>query len=126
MGTNPESDTRPFPEAGLPARAASALAGLAPNESELFTLRLDRSRSDLLDPLARLYGERTDYAAFVDDLVAVLAEGWAARPADLRHLDLRRDLEPDWFLRQTMVGYVFYVDRFAGSIRGSCGGGSSA
>ncbi|MCB1500854.1 MAG: alpha-amylase family protein [Bauldia sp.] len=116
MGTNPESDTRPFPEAGLPARAASALAGLAPNESELFTLRLDRSRSDLLDPLARLYGERTDYAAFVDDLVAVLAEGWAARPADLRHLDLRRDLEPDWFLRQTMVGYVFYVDRFAGTI----------
>lgn len=104
------------PDAGLPARAASALAGLASHEREIFTLRLERSRADLLEPLDRLYGDRRDYPAFVDDLIGVLAEGWAARPADLRRLDLRRDLEPDWFLRQTMVGYVFYVDRFAGTI----------
>jgi amylosucrase len=116
MGTNLVRD-RPFsPHADLPARAISALAGLATHDRDIFALRLERSRSDLLEPLARLYGQRADFQGFVDDLIGVLAEGWAQRPGDLRRLDLRRDLEPDWFLRQSMVGYVFYVDRFAGRI----------
>ena len=62
-------------------------------------MRLARSREDLFGPLARLYGDLPEYARFADDLIGVLAEGWAARPADLRRLDLQRDLEPDWFLR---------------------------
>ena len=37
---------------------------------------------------------------------------------ELRRLDLQRDLEADWFLRETMVGYAFYIDRFAGTIPG--------
>ncbi|MCU0901352.1 MAG: alpha-amylase family protein, partial [Cypionkella sp.] len=41
-----------------------------------------------------------------------------ARPADLKRLDLKRDLEPDWFQRADMAGYVFYIDRFAGTLRG--------
>ena len=35
-----------------------------------------------------------------------------------RLLDLKRDLEPDWFQRPEMVGYVFYIDRFAGNLPG--------
>jgi hypothetical protein len=42
------------------------------------------------------------------------ARGLAARPDDLRLLDLKRDLEPDWFQRPDMAGYVFYIDRFCG------------
>src|SRR5690606_6233281 len=106
------------PATGLPAAAGVALDGLGAADRELFLLRLARSREDLFGPLARLYGDHPSYPAFVEDLLQVLAEGWAARPADLRQLDLRRDLEPDWFLRERNVGYVFYVDRFAGSIAG--------
>ncbi len=49
----------------------------------------------------------------------MLAARWAERPADLRQLDRQRTLHPDWFQAPDMVGYVFYVDRFAGTIRGA-------
>jgi len=48
----------------------------------------------------------------------VLAGRWQARPEPLRALDARRIVQPDWFQVPGMVGYVFYVDRFAGSLRG--------
>ncbi len=48
--------------------------------------------------------------------MAALRKAWKARPADLKRLDLQRDLEPDWFQRADRAGYVFYVDRFAGTI----------
>ncbi|HET7714556.1 MAG TPA: alpha-amylase family protein [Bauldia sp.] len=104
------------PDDGLSARAVAALKGLARHEREIFAMRLGRSREDLLGPLARLYGHLPEYAAFAEDLVGVLAEGWAERLAELRRLDLQRDLEPDWFLHERMVGYVLYIDRFAGTI----------
>jgi amylosucrase len=104
--------------AALPPAAEAALAPLDPHDREVFALRFARSRDDLFGPLRRLYGDHPGYGDFVDALVAALAEGWAARPEPLRRLDLRRDLEPDWFLRETNVGYVFYIDRFAGTIPG--------
>ena len=73
----------------------------------LFDLRWDRAEADLLAPLARLYGDRLDTTR----LRRLLADKWAARPDDLKGLDLRRDLAPRWFLHQRMAGYVFYVDR---------------
>ncbi|HEY9376772.1 MAG TPA: alpha-amylase family protein, partial [Jiangellaceae bacterium] len=38
------------------------------------------------------------------------------RPADLRELDRRREVDPHWFQRERMVGYVCYVDRFCGTM----------
>ncbi len=85
---------------------------------ELFHLRLERSRDDLHGMLGRLYGAHPDYTAFLAALDATLREAWRKRPQDLKWLDLRRDLEPDWFLRPGMAGYVFYIDRFAGTLAG--------
>jgi amylosucrase len=82
----------------------------------VFDLRLQRSAPDLWPMLQALYGHRPDYAAFTQTLLKALTNGWANRPADLKTLDLKRDLEPDWFQRSDMAGYVFYVDRFAGTI----------
>ncbi len=84
----------------------------------MFALRLERSRDDLFGMLERLYGHRTDYAAFADDLTAALKAGWDARPERLKWRDMERDLEPDWFQRPDMNGYVFYIDRFAGTLSG--------
>lgn len=86
---------------------------------ELFRLRFERSREDLFGMLERLYGQRPDYADFCAVLEAALRETWGKRPADLKLLDLKRDLEPDWFQRPDMAGYVFYLDRFADDLKGA-------
>jgi amylosucrase len=87
-------------------------------DDDIFDLRLARSSPDLFPMLEALYGAHPDYARFRDRLVKALRKGWAERPADLRRLDLQRDLEPDWFQRPGMAGYVFYIDRFNGTLRG--------
>lgn len=87
-------------------------------DDELFDLRLARSAPDLFPMLEALYGTHPDYPGFRDKLVKALRKGWADRPADLKRLDLQRDLEPDWFQRPDMAGYVFYIDRFNGSLKG--------
>ncbi|EEW26640.1 alpha-amylase family protein [Rhodobacter ferrooxidans] len=85
---------------------------------EIFDLRLARSAPDLWPMLDALFGHRADYPTFRDALLGALRAAWEARPADLRHLDLQRDLEPDWFQRSDRAGYVFYIDRFAGTLPG--------
>ena len=87
-------------------------------EDEIFALRLERSAPDLWPMLEALYGQHPAYEAMHGALLSILRKGWAARPADLRRLDLQRDLEPDWFQRPDMAGYVFYIDRFAGTLKG--------
>lgn len=87
-------------------------------DDDIFDLRLARSAPDLFPMLEALYGARADYPAFRDRLVKALRKGWADRPADLKRLDLIRDLEPDWFQRPGMAGYVFYIDRFNGTLQG--------
>lgn len=87
-------------------------------DDQLFDIRLARSAPDLFPMLEALYGARPDYPAFRDRLVKILRKGWADRPEDLKRLDLQRDLEPDWFQRPGMAGYVFYIDRFNGTLQG--------
>lgn len=96
---------------------AKALAP-ASSDDEIFALRLDRSTPDLWPMLEALYGRHPAFDAFCTKLLKTLKTSWAARPDDLKRLDLRRDLEPDWFQRPDMAGYVFYIDRFAGNLRG--------
>jgi amylosucrase len=100
------------------AAAEPQLAALDRRDRQLFTLRLARYFQNLVDGLVPVYGRRPDFGAFVERLVAALARQYGARPDELKLLDIERDLTPDWFQRETMVGYVFYVERFAGTLRG--------
>ncbi len=58
--------------------------------------------------------------AGVDELldrgVRVMLAAAAERPAELRTLDRRREIDPYWFQRERMQGYVCYVDRFCGTL----------
>ncbi len=85
-------------------------------DADLYELRHQRSHGDLWPMLERLYGAHPDFARFRAGLEGAMRRAWADRPAALKRLDLRRDLEPDWFQRPGMVGYVFYIDRFAGDL----------
>ena len=71
---------------------------------------------DVVRPLRGLYGDRPDFDALLDRLRAQVADAYAARDADLRALDDRRLVTPDWFQRTDVLGYVCYTDRFAGRL----------
>ena len=86
-------------------------------DDDIFTMRLERSAADLWPMLEAIYGQHAGYDDFRDRLLATLRKGWVDRPKDLKKLDLKRDLEPDWFQRPNMAGYVFYIDRFARNLR---------
>lgn len=102
------------------ARAATdrPLSGLAERDRQIFLLRLERWFQNLVDGLRPVYGRRPDFHSFVVSLCREMAEAYADRPEALKELDLERDLTPDWFQRESMLGYVFYVDRFAGDLQG--------
>lgn len=87
-------------------------------QKDIFDLRLERSAADLWPMLDQLYSGDPRYSRMRKDLLAAMRNAWARRPADLKTQDLQRDLEPDWFQRPDMVGYVFYIDRFAGDLKG--------
>src|ERR1700761_1449780 len=79
--------------------------------------RLDTLSADIAEPLSQLYGDVTDVSELITGLVLDALGAAAARPAGLRLLDRRREIDPAWFQRSRMIGYVCYADRFAGSLR---------
>lgn len=91
---------------------------LEPLEQEIFQLRLEQGWADVLRPLRLLYGDRADLGTWIGRLFEITAKAYAARPSDLRHLDLQRVHQPDWFQHSDMVGYVAYTERFAENLPG--------
>jgi amylosucrase len=87
-------------------------------EQEIFRLRFEQHLSDVLRPLFGLYGARSDFDIVVYRFLEIVARAYAARPTELRLLDIKRAFEPDWYQQPNMIGYVAYTDRFAGDLRG--------
>jgi amylosucrase len=85
------------------------------DSESLFDLRWERSEKDLLFPLRELYGLLPEFEKRLQHLIL---SHWNKRSLELKAIDLRRDLNPEWFLSEKMVGYVFYIDRFAGDLKG--------
>ena len=97
---------------------AQARARLGFAEADAFVTRLDQLTFDILEPLRQLYGGVVDVSGFATELVLDALRAAAQRPAALRLLDRRREIDPAWFQRSRMIGYVCYADRFAGSLQG--------
>jgi hypothetical protein len=83
-----------------------------------FELRLERFFTELRDPLVELYGEDPRFPAMWRRLLDAIAATAAGREPELRVLDHERELTDDWLQREQAVGYVTYVDRFAGTLAG--------
>ncbi len=94
------------------------LGPLSERDQQLFELRYERWFQNLYDGLFLVYGERADFVDFIRRLTHLMARSHVARPAELRALDIERDLEQDWFQHESMLGYVFYVEQFAGTLNG--------
>lgn len=102
----------------LEAHARARLAGMVERDVDLFILRLRRFLPEVRDSLARPYGHGSGRRSLLLDIVNRLADAYRDRPQELRIHDLTRGLTPDWFQAPSMVGYVCYVDRFAGDLAG--------
>ncbi len=83
-----------------------------------FRLRLERFFTELRDPLHALYGDDPRFPQQFRSLLEAIARAAASRDAELKQLDHEREITPDWLQREQAVGYVTYVDRFAGTLSG--------
>ena len=91
---------------------------LGHQEADAFLARLEHLSFDIAEPLGQVYGGVADLTGFVTELVLDALKAAAERPLALRLLDRRREIDPAWFQRSRMVGYVCYADRFARSLPG--------
>jgi amylosucrase len=89
-----------------------------PADWHIFKNRLEVHFPRLFGLLMRLYGQRHDLYYHLEELLAVMAENWFERRAELKQLDSERENTPRWFQSHQMVGGVCYVDLFAGNLRG--------
>jgi amylosucrase len=101
-----------------PAVEDEARNRLGAVEADAFLTRLEQLSVDILEPLGQVYGAVTDAGKFAAELVLDALHAAAERPAALRLLDRRREIDPAWFQRSRMIGYVCYTDRFAGTLAG--------
>ena len=69
-------------------------------------------------PARRALRRRPALPGAVAALLDAIARAAAARDPELRRLDHEREITADWLQREQAVGYVTYVDRFAGTLRG--------
>ena len=93
-------------------------AELADGESDALLARIERYLPDATEALETLYGADHDVERVVGELLATVVTAAAARSDELRRLDRRREIAPDWFQSERMLGYVLYVDRFADNLSG--------
>jgi amylosucrase len=74
-----------------------------------------RRRADLVAAmLDELYGD--DSATLLERVLCAVERSVADRDPALRDRDLQREADPRWYQRPDQVGYVCYVDLFAGTL----------
>ena len=81
----------------------------------VFTRRFLRHEDELKWLYCELYhGDMQAYEYFV----GMLHRAYEARPEALREIDLRRELDPNWYRGHSLVGMLMYVNCFAGNLKG--------
>lgn len=100
----------------LPELTRQAANALDAHEAVAFAARFELGFADLYESLGVVYGPEHDLDGLVDTFVGIALRAAADRPSELRDQDRRREIDPGWFQRASMIGYVAYVDRFAGRL----------
>ncbi|KFI97295.1 alpha-amylase family protein [Bifidobacterium stellenboschense] len=85
----------------------------APATDDVFAARLARHHDEFESLFRMLYGDSPELAVFE----RAMADAYAARPADLKKLDIEREKDPEWYKRGDMFGMTMYTDLFAGDLK---------
>lgn len=80
----------------------------------LYKKRFDRH----FDELKWLYTELYNNDAMFTELCEQMKVFYDERRDSLKVLDHVREIEPDWYKKNDMLGMMFYIDNFAGNMKG--------
>lgn len=86
----------------------------ASKEDTLFLKRMERHHDELRWLYMELYENDSMFAELCDNLRNFFAE----RNSLLKALDEKRETDPEWYRRNDMLGMMFYIDNFAGNMKG--------
>lgn len=70
------------------------------------------------DELRWLYMELYDNSSMFAELCDKMEGFYKERGKDLKALDEKREKQPDWYKQNDMLGMMFYIDNFAGNMKG--------
>lgn len=90
--------------------------GLNATQKKQIKERLNHNFEALFALLFEIYGHRYDFYFHVQELTQLLINGYKNRSTALKKHDLARINEPDWYLKENMLGMACYVDLFAGDL----------
>ena len=86
-------------------------------EWQAFTVRMESHFERLFRVLHALYGRHYDFFYHLENILCTAVRHWVDRPADLKALDAQRETDPSWYQSHRILGYVAYVDLFAGNLK---------
>lgn len=80
----------------------------------IFDQRLKKHHDELRWLYMELYDNSSMFAELCDQMKAFYLD----RKEALRKLDSKREASPDWYKQNDMLGMMFYIDNFAGNMKG--------
>ena len=80
----------------------------------MYKERFEQKKDELHDLYMQLYGNDAMFAELCDHLYAFYKE----RSEKLKTLDKKREADPNWYKKNDMLGMMFYIDNFAGNMKG--------
>lgn len=89
-----------------------------PGQWEAFTRRLRKNFPRLFERFFQLYSRNYDFYYHLESMLSTLSRSWIEREGELKALDALREMHPNWYQSQRMVGATCYVDLFAGNLNG--------
>jgi len=83
---------------------------------QVYSARLESHFPRLFRLLHQLYGAHYDFFYHLENLLGTATELWLKRSDELKALDAIRENDPHWYQSHRMIGYILYVDLFAGNL----------
>ncbi len=80
----------------------------------VYRKRFDRH----FEELRWLYMELYDNGSMFAELCGQMEQFYAERGKELKALDEKREKDPQWYKQNDMLGMMFYIDNFAGNMKG--------
>ncbi len=80
----------------------------------IFYNRMQRHHDELKWLYMELYRNESMFSELCDNLYRFYQE----RKPDLKAMDQEKEQDPDWYKKNDMLGMMFYIDNFAGNIKG--------
>ncbi len=84
-------------------------------EEQAYKRRFSRYFDELKWLYTELYGNDSMFAELCDNMYRFYGE----REQSLKRLDMEREEAPDWYKQNDMLGMMFYIDNFAGDMKGT-------